>query len=207
MLGRRLEESGTEPQKLKLSASQKEEIKNWQFYNSPQEDDNYSPSSILEEKIKNVLITKRDKNQQNSEEKIVLTQTDMKNFFPCPRKWIFSNVIRLKEDSLDTDLMQPFDMGNINHKILELFMKSYLESKQPLPFSIKGSFENESEILQAVKEFTKQAIDDSSEDYSKSPLTRKMLEAQLDSIAKHIMDFLHIFLQPNIAPEKNQYKK
>lgn len=202
MLGRKPEESGTEPQKLKLSASQKEEIKKWQFYNSPQENDNYSPSSILEEKIKNVLITKRDKNQQNSEEKIVLTQTDMKNFFPCPRKWIFSNVIRLEEDSLDTDLMQPFDMGNINHKILELFMKSYLVSKKPLPFSIKGAFENEAEIFEAVKEFTRQAINDASEDYSKSPLTRKMLEAQLDSIANHIMDFLHIFLQPNMAPEK-----
>ena len=39
--------------------------------------------------------------------------------------------------------MQAFDMGNINHRVLELFMKDYQKSQMPLPVCNGGLFENE----------------------------------------------------------------
>ncbi len=188
-------------QTLRLSVAQKKQINWWQFFNAPEEDaQEYQPGEILKEKIRQVLIEKREKNLEEKDGKIIITQSDMKNFFPCPRKWIFSNVIKLKEDSLDTDLMGPFDMGTINHKILELFMKDYLKSQEPLPTATEGNFENEEQIRGRVKEYSQKAISWSGQAYSKSPLTRKMLTSQLDGIANHIMDFLHAFLQANIPP-------
>ena len=175
----------------------------WQFFNVSEEDEkNYQPGKIIKEKINEVLIENREKKSESKEGKIIITQSDMKNFFPCHRKWIFSNVIKLKEDSLDTDLMQPFDMGTINHKILELFMSDYQKSQNPLPVAKNGTFENEDEIKALVKKYAGLAISWGSEEYSKSPLTQKMLTSQLDEITNHIMDFLHGFLQANLPPEK-----
>ena len=76
----------------------------------------------------------------------------MRNFFPCHRKWLFSNVINLKEDSLDTDLMGPFDMGTINHKILELFMQDYLKSQDLTEIQALGEDFN-TDFHEAVTQF------------------------------------------------------
>ncbi len=199
MLGKT--EAGGQP--LKLSLAQKNQLKKWQELNSPHaSEEQYLPSRGIKNKINEILVSKRHKNDAEKNDKIVITQSDMKNFFPCQRRWIFSNVINLKEESLDTDLTGPFDMGNINHKILELFMKKYMESNLPLPVAKDGSFDNESEIQRLLREYAKQAIKNPEEDYSKSPLTQKMLLTQLDDISNHILDFLHNFLQKNTAPEK-----
>ena len=200
MLGK---SSAEENSTLKLSAAQKKQINWWQFFNSPEEDaEEYQPGEILKEKINEVLIENREKNLEEKDGKIIISQSDMRNFFPCHRKWLFSNVINLKEDSLDTDLMGPFDMGTINHKILELFMQDYLKSQEPLPTAVEGTFENEDQIRARIKEYSQKAISCNTEDYSKCPLTQIMLTSQLDGIANHIMDFLHGFLQANIPPEK-----
>ncbi|MCR5252142.1 MAG: PD-(D/E)XK nuclease family protein [Treponema sp.] len=200
MLGK---SSAEENSTLKLSADQKKQINWWQFFNSPEDGtEEYQPGEILKEKIREVLIENREKNFEQKDGKIAITQNDMRNFFPCHRKWLFSNVINLKEDSLDTDLMGPFDMGTINHKILELFMQDYLKSQEPLPTAVEGTFENEDQIRARIKEYSQKTISCNTEDYSKCPLTQIMLTSQLDGIANHIMDFLHGFLQANIPPEK-----
>ena len=178
---------------LKLSKAQKTQIQNFQALNAPSEAEaaKNEVSSIVLGKVNSAL-------KKELDGKIVITQTDMKQLFPCPRKWIFSKVLSLKEESLDTDLMQPFDMGNINHKILELFMNDYYESQKELPScNDDGIFENEEEIVEVLKSHALTAIHDSSKDYSKSPLSQKMLGAQIDQITANILSFLHSFLRPN----------
>lgn len=68
---------------------------------------------------------------RNENGKFFISQSVMKNFFPCPRKWIFKNILSLKEDTLDTDIFERYDAGSINHKILEL----YLKQTARLPFT------------------------------------------------------------------------
>ena len=114
---------------LKLSKVQKEQLEKFQIFNKPEtenENENENPqsetSSLVLEKVKFTLIENRNKkiDEKERDGKIVITQSDMKDFFPCPRKWIFSKVLSLEEETLDTDLMKTYDMGTINHKILEL---------------------------------------------------------------------------------------
>ena len=167
--------------------------------------ENSKESSAIIKKINEYLIENRKSKNENmsSNGKIVITQTDMKNFFPCPRKWIFSKVLNLKEDSLDASLMGSFDNGNINHKILEFFMKDFLNSGKPLPVcnpeTGKFSDEEEKVLNEKIKEYANKAVNDKSEDYAKSPLTLKMLTSQIDKLSDNIMDFLRAFLKPNIC--------
>ncbi|MBO4508750.1 MAG: PD-(D/E)XK nuclease family protein [Spirochaetaceae bacterium] len=188
---------------LKLSKAQKTQIENFHAFNTPTEPEaaQNEVSSIVFDKVNYALKKDRDG-------KIVITQTDMNKFFPCPRKWIFSKVLSLKEESLDTDLMKNFDMGNINHKILELFMNDYYESQEPLPTCNDDDvFENEDKIVEVLKKYALTAIHDSSKDYSKSPLSQKMLGAQIDQITANILSFLHSFLKPNRPSGPNINKK
>ncbi|WP_027728054.1 PD-(D/E)XK nuclease family protein [Treponema sp. C6A8] len=195
---------------LKLSAAQKNQIQNFQIHNSKFDyekqtnNGNQTSSSSVKEEVKFTLIENRSKKLDDTQKdgKIIITQSDMKDFFPCPRRWIFSKVLKLDEESLDTDLMQPFDMGNINHKTLELFMKDYIGKKLPVCRDGK-SFDNEDEILNAIKTHAKTAIKDPEKEFSRSPLTQKMLENQIDLISEKIIDFLHSFLQENIRSAAN----
>ena len=210
------------PQPLKLSKAQKEQLEKFQDFNMPEnesenegenEDENSlsETSKIVLEKAKFALIENRSKNLSEKERdgKIVITQSDMKEFFPCPRKWIFSKVLSLEEESLDSDLMKTYDMGKINHKILELFMEDYHKSQEPLPVCKDGTFEKEHEIFEILKKHAFSAIKDFRGDYSKSPLSQKMLESQIEQLAQNILNFLHDFLKPNLGsgPKPNSKTK
>ena len=188
---------------LRLSKAQKEQFEKFQNFNKIEDEkesfQNETSGAVLE-KVRFALVENRNKNLRENERdgKIVITQSDMKNFFPCPRKWIFSNVLSLEEETLDTDLMKTYDMGNINHKILELFMGDYLNSQKPLPVCEDGAFENEDGILEVLKKHALVAIKDFRQDYAKSPLSQKMLESQTIQLANNILGFLREFLKPNI---------
>ena len=76
----------------------------------------YKINDKLIEKIHFLLVENRNgtdiqtsKTLSNENVKIS-ARSDLENFFPCPRKWIFKTVLKLKEDSLDTDLMQPIQV-------------------------------------------------------------------------------------------------
>ena len=140
-----------------------------------------------------VLKERRTLNGSSSEDASVvkITQSDMRDFFPCPRKWLFKSVVKLREDSLDASLFEKYDQGNINHKILELLFKSF----DTLPVTSEdGTFgERENAIRKLIKEKTYDAICDKSFDFYQSPIALRVLEAQSGKFEKIIIDFLHEF--------------
>ena len=140
-----------------------------------------------------VLKERRTLNGSSSEDASVvkITQSDMRDFFPCPRKWLFKSVVKLREDSLDASLFEKYDQGNINHKILELLFKSF----DTLPVTSEdGTFgERENDIRKLIKEKTGEAICDKSFDFYQSPIALRVLEAQSGKFEKIIIDFLHEF--------------
>ena len=140
-----------------------------------------------------VLKERRTLNGFSSEDASVvkITQSDMRDFFPCPRKWLFKSVVKLREDSLDASLFEKYDQGNINHKILELLFKNF----DTLPVTSEdGTFgERESGIRKLIKEKTYDAICDKSFDFYQSPIVLRVLEAQSGKFEKIIIDFLHEF--------------
>lgn len=153
---------------------------------------------IIQEKINFVLIENRSKHLESKDgKKISVTQSDMKTFFPCPRKWFFGNVLSLKEDSLDTSLMDYFEMGNIHHRIIEFFLKDRIQNhNKKLPVA-NPDFENEEEIVNKVFEITDFVInEDSKMNFRNSPLTVLTLDSQKSLIAAQIIFFLKNFCKP-----------
>ena len=182
---------------LRLSKAQQEQFTWWDSLNRDRclEPVPYKIPAVLQQKIQDFLITKR--NQQNPDKansKITLSQSDMKKFFPCPRKWIFSTVLRLEPDSLSTSLIGRYDMGNIHHKVLELYGRYLMKNNLTLPaVNEDGILENQAALSMLISQLAQEAINNPKEDFHNSPLTIRMLESQIPAITKTIIDFLKVF--------------
>ena len=185
------------PIKMAFSEQQKQQFERWNSFNHDRslEPPEYKIPEILQKKILQFLIENRNKhNPDKSSAKITLSQSDMKKFFPCPRKWIFSTVLRLEPDSLSTSLIGQYDMGNIHHKILELYGQQLIKNDQPLPkINDNGGIENQTELETLLNDLALQAIHNSEENFKDSPLTIKMLESQVPSLTDTIIEFLKNF--------------
>ncbi len=180
--------------KFQVTESMSEEFKIWSaakngFF------DKKKPllSRKISEKIRQVLVTNR-RSPESADEKINITQSDMKNFFPCPRKWLLKNVLAVKEEKLQTELIGPFDMGNLNHKILELFLKKYQADKRCLPISAEsGFFPEEAKISECVSLCVDEAFSCQEFDFMQIPLVQKSFRSQKEKFVRTIMIFLRSF--------------
>lgn len=147
---------------------------------------------------------------RNENGKFFISQSAMKNFFPCPRKWIFKNILSLKEDTLDTDIFERYDAGAINHKILEL----YLKQTARLPFTdekTKRLFDEE-KIREQIRKIVRDGAEEISEEneakkvlpfaqakaYAQSSLAQEILFSQTEIFVETIINFLRWFCQKNL---------
>lgn len=106
---------------------------------------------------------------------------DMEQFFPCPRKWVLKKILRLQDDSLDTRLMQNYDMGNLNHKILEKFMSDYEGKNLPWYDAKNGCFFGES-LLKDEKSDSENGLSETFEnEISDSAISSPESQNQKDS--------------------------
>ena len=130
-----------------------------------------------------------------------ITPSDLKNFFPCPRKWIFKDLLRVNEFSLDTDLFESYDQGSVNHKILELYFKKLKNEKLALPFSseesgkvaLDGNENYEEEILAPFLESQAEEAFKEAKSYKKSALVKEALKSQNKIFARAVIKFLREF--------------
>lgn len=167
-------------------------------------------SDFMKKNISNNLsknLSEKVSEENSKGKKIFISQTAMKNFFPCPRKWIFKNILSLKEDTLDTDIFERYDAGLINHKILEL----YLKQTSRLPFTdekTKRLFDEEKIREQIRKVICDGAEEISSENeikkilpfaqsrsYTQSSLAQEILFSQTEVFVETIINFLRWFCQ------------
>ena len=136
---------GGAEQPISLSGRQKKSLEHWAKA-SCMEPGEYRAGGRIMENIAYVL--REAKNKALSDAGLlteallplnkISARGEMEKFFPCPRKWILSQVLKLHDDSLDTDLMKIYDMGNLHHKILESFMEKYKGCA--LPYCKDGRF-------------------------------------------------------------------
>ena len=183
----------------RLTRRQKKAFENWQRA-LPDEKPECALSEGALKKIHAVLYENRARSggagANKLTAKMTLTQSDMKNFFPCPRKWIFQNVLHIREDSLDAALLSPFDMGTLNHAVLERFMRPYFVGGILLPcVNEDGVFDQEVEIQKRLSVIVREVIALPEMDFSQSALTKAALSSQSQAAVKVIMDFLHFMLK------------
>ncbi len=191
---------GNNGKKYILTEAQKENFKKWSSKLSKNE--KYVPKTVLMKKI-NDFFSERRKKCEIDNEKPVVTQSDLADFYPCPRKWILNRVLKLKELQSESGLLERWDMGNINHRILELFFNNYRYLDEPLPEAgADGRFYDEEKIMDLVLKCAESALQNPN--YTKSPLTDRMLQSQKETLAGNIMKFLRTFLKPCDAENKKE---
>ncbi|MBP5251090.1 MAG: PD-(D/E)XK nuclease family protein [Treponema sp.] len=129
----------------------------------------------------------------------VITQKDMSDFFPCQRNWILKNVCGLKEDSLDTKLIEQYDEGTVNHEVIERFLKYCNENNnRRLPLTQPdGTFTNEKETFELLKKLVVETIENPKNGFNETPLTKVIFLSYTEIIASTVLDFLHDFCKPH----------
>ena len=183
----------------KLTAWQKEGFEKWKNAAERKE----LSDTKLPETIKKAIEEKTNNSKATNINKVHISpRGDLELFFPCPRKWLLKAVLKLHDDSLDTELMQTYDMGNLNHTIMELFMTHYLKSQLPYYDKTSKSFislsngDSTEEIKKLLYEdITKKAILSQSS-FNDAPLVIQTLLSQTEAIADIIFDFLTVLLLP-----------
>lgn len=191
--------NNTEEKVKEVSFLQKEQFDNWAFSSDAlKEECKYKKEYFLDESVKNkiyyLLCKKRNKNEADSD-KIIISQSDMEKFFPCPRKWLYKDVLKLKEDTLDLKLLQSFDIGTLNHKILELFFTYYKENNLLIPETQDdGTFgEKEEEIKTLLNDSIIKAIHSNEMGFKSSPLVIEVLSSYKNNLYKILINFIRVF--------------
>ncbi|MGN0729628.1 PD-(D/E)XK nuclease family protein [Treponema sp.] len=160
-------------------------------------------SSCMSEELKKKINAELKNKGKNCSEpdKIKISQTELKSFFPCPRHFIFTKVLNLKEDTLDVDLIKNYEAGVFIHKIIELVCKAFQDEKV-----YKGKIpvfcdENSRELKNLVDLSFEQAKLHTG--FSRSPLALSVIESQKKLICENVFVFFKQFCAlPESSDEK-----
>ena len=193
----------------KLTPAQKAQFETWSKIKAKTSADEYRINQSLEKRLK----AKTDKDTGLLR---VSARGDLEKFFPCPRRWVLQSLLKLQEDTLDTSLMQKYDMGTLNHKILELVIHEFEGKKLPYYNSEDDEFykipENDSnginqtpviftsELFNLILKKTEEALKAPS-DFRDSVLALTALDSQKNKLAQKIFSFLQ-FLLPLFGVDK-----
>ena len=202
LLSENSENNATKP--IAITTLQKESFLKWQLKLRETKIDIEKINLFFAEKAKEALVYG---NYNSNAKKIKITQTDLKDFFPCKRKWIFKKIIRLKEETATVELMAHYDFGNICHKIVELIFEEYSKTEKPLP-DLQNTLDNESRILlrkkietAVEKTLTEKETKTKENDFRNSRLAMDVLLAQKHIFSDYIMSFMEQICK---TPEKEE---
>lgn len=157
--------------------------------------------SLLQDKILKSSLYKEDK--------IRVSNTAMKDFFYCPRLWIFNRILNLQETTTQVELESDMKTGIIYHKILETFLTQIKKKTHTI-----CNFYNDdkSELSNEYKKLLRESISVvlSSQISETSPLTYQLLRTQEEAINNLMENCVYSFLQKFenytiIACEKKYY--
>ncbi len=197
-----LEKSKTdkEENKIEISSDQKDAFENWSniLIETGNNKTDSCPSKTIIEKVE-AQLTQKGKEVTNSKYKV--SQTELKNFFKCPRIFLFKEVIGLEEDSLDVSLIKPYEIGTFIHRIIELVLRKWKDEEEgKIPIfklrkkdeSKKTSEVNDSDINNCVNECFEEAKK-GNRAFKESKLALSVIESQKEFICNIVSDFLKEF--------------
>lgn len=154
--------------------------------------------SISKENLKAIIEEKFfDKKRQ----KYKISQSALKNFFKCPRYWLYKSVLQLNPLDNEALLIDKFTMGNVYHEILNVYCTSLKNNNLALNANI-DSLDN------VYDEFLKMSISAVLSSFDTSHLAKQLLLTDENTIyekmQKNIIEFSNWFSGYKIiATEKN----
>ncbi|WP_294428998.1 PD-(D/E)XK nuclease family protein [uncultured Treponema sp.] len=109
--------------------------------------------------------------------KIEVTQTTLKNYFKCPRRWLFKNVLKLNPPDNEAELIDEFILGTVNHKVFELFFTEIMKKKAKLcPAS-----ENSEKLGEDFKKILIKSINDAVSEKSRNSAFKEIFADSYES--------------------------
>ncbi len=131
-------------------------------------------------------IEKAIKESQTSNDKLKISYSNMNRFFTCPRLWLFEYVFGIEQQNNDAELMDHFAMGNLYHKILEVFCKKIQADSLPLKTTEDGLSEDYKTILY-------KSIDESINNFRASYLSKELIKTTKASLTATMEFCVHKF--------------
>ena len=133
--------------------------------------------------------------------KINISATVLNQFFQCPRKWLFNSISKLREETTEAELMRNTELGDLYHKVFELYCNSLKSKDMFITVNNDGLPEENKMILD-------DAISTAIEEAKKSFLTTELLSTTEKALSKLMHSSVTGFSQTFngcriIATEKN----
>lgn len=182
-----------------ISAMQKKAFRSW----SAVFKDSGTAQSPMSENIKNKIDVFLYQGKKSESEKMKISQTSLKAYFSCPRKFIFSKILRLEEDTLNADITKNYEIGIFIHKMIELVFSEFQKKDGIFKGKIPALNPENSPYIQSLVE---QKFEDAKYQmkFSQSLLAVKVLESQKKLICETVLAFLNQFC--TVPQDKNQNK-
>jgi hypothetical protein len=144
------------------------------FFTKPAKDALVLSSSEIDSVLKGKVY-----NKENG--KICASKTALNVFFSCPRLYLLQNVLAIKPEINEAELMDAFAVGNLNHSIMQNFCTKLKENNLPLHAEKEG-------LSDSYKEMLSSCIDDSIRKSDNSPLAKQLLLTERNALGEKMYD-------------------
>ncbi len=174
-----------------ITVTEKESFKNWLKMQSVGE--------LVQDKALTIVGNLEGKIIEDG--KVKLSQSQLKTFYECPRKWLYKNYLSLEEQDNAAELMNKYASGSLYHKILELFCKNVREENLVLGVDETG------ELDEKFSSILNKAIDEAivyHDNYDKNCFLKKELlnttkQTITETIFECVKSFCKIFNNCKVA--------
>jgi len=157
-----------------ITSVEKEGFCSWEENQCEEESEKEAtlPQGISRERLKEIFQSKYCKQGA-----LQISATMLRKFYECPRSFLFDSVMSLKEKNNEAELMDYFAMGDLYHKILELFCKALAKNDLPLT-APDGMLSDE------YKAILDESIKDAIEGFKASPLAKQLMVTTKDALTQ-----------------------
>ncbi|MCR4742946.1 MAG: PD-(D/E)XK nuclease family protein [Treponema sp.] len=140
-----------------------------------------------------------DKNLEKSQEfvkefvnstKLKFSTTQLKSYENCPRCWLFEKRLNLQEENNAAVLMDYFQMGNLYHKIFELYLKNLNGKAIHIEHDQNGI---PTDLSEEYKNILDKSITDAINDYENPYLTKQILSTTRRALEKIVEESIKKF--------------
>lgn len=137
------------------------------------------------------IIKNRIENTRYKNGNLFVSYSTLNQYYSCPRKWLINSVSKLNQQDNEAVLMDVFEKGNLNHKILELYFHQL--SIRNIAIYLKDN-----ELTEDCDEILNSSIKEAIETEKISFLEREqlwtMMSAIYSSIKSAVVSFSKTFL-------------
>ncbi len=162
--------------------------------NSSSKGDNSTPIDTIKNRIKSTRFT---------EDFLRISASSLKDFYECPRLWFIKSVCNLQQQDNEAVLMDVFAMGNLYHKILELYFEDHLKNNNKI--CLEDEHQLSQKNIALLETFTDKAINTLDISFLGKEQLRTIRSYILEVIIQAVTVISKKFHGFNVAACENKY--